>query len=321
MTLETHAGQALRLVLTVAGLAIAAVLALRITVPLLESRLAFFPPRGLLATPETFGLPYEEVPLTTADGVRLHAWFVPAGAEAPAGAGAAPAIRRRPLSLILFHGNAENIGDGVSVAALTRAAGHNVLLVDYRGYGRSEGSPSEKGIYRDGEAALAALRARPGVDPEGIVVWGRSIGGAVAVHLAASQPVRAVILESPFTSVHELLREGGYGLMAFLARFGTYRFDSASRIVRVRAPLLVVHGTGDEIIPFALGRRLHDLAPGPREFLAIEGGGHNDLWARHARDVWGGIAAFLERLKVSGGDAGAPAGGAPASRPGTAGRR
>jgi hypothetical protein len=306
VTFETHAGQALRLVLTIAGLAIAGVLALRIAVPLLEPKLAFFPPRELVATPETFGLPYEEVPLTTADGLRLHAWFVPGDPGAAPAGKEAPAAERRPsLTLVLFHGNAENIGDGVAVAALTRAAGHNLLLVDYRGYGRSEGSPSEKGIYRDGEAAMAALRARADVDPEGIVVWGRSIGGAVAVHLAASQPVRGVILESPFTSVRELLREGGYGLMAFLARFGTYRFDSAAGIVRVRAPLLVVHGTSDEIIPFALGRRLHDLAPGPREFLAIEGGGHNDLWARHARAVWGGIAAFLERL----------------ARPGTAARR
>jgi len=105
-----------------------------------------------------------------------------------------------------------------------------------------------------------------------------------------------VILESPFTSAQDLLRDGGHWLLYGLSYFGSYRFDSAAKIGRVASPVLVVHGTADEIAPFALGRRLHDLVPGRRQFVAIEGGGHNDLWALHAAATWGGIRRFLESL-------------------------
>jgi hypothetical protein len=327
---EAQAAHGLRLVLTAGGIAVALVLALKIAVPAIESRLTFFPRRGLEVSPDALGLPFDEFEARAADGVRLHGWFIPGaaagrGVDAPAGGagdagsgggggsdaggggesdtgsgasrGAAPPGSGRPLTLLLFHGNAENIADALPFATLTRRAGYNLLLLDYRGYGRSEGSPSERGIYLDGEAALAALQGRPGVDPERIVLWGRSIGAAVAVHLAATRPVRALVLESPFTSVRDLLREGGYWILLGLARFGTYRFDSAARMPRVTVPVLVIHGTRDEIVPFALGRRLHDLAPGRKELLAIEGGGHNDLLALHAPALWSGARRFLATLE------------------------
>lgn len=279
---------------------IAVVLALWIAVPILEPRLAFFPRRHLAASPDAFGLPFEEFNAVGSDGVRVHGWFIP-GASPPAGAGAGGASPAAAgparLTILMLHGNAENIGDGLQLAAPVHDEGWNLLLLDYRGYGKSEGSPSEAGIYRDGEAALAALRARADVDPGRIVVWGRSVGAAVAVHLAAETPVRGVVLESPFTSVDELLREGGYLLMRVLSRFGSYRFDSAAKMPRVGAPVLVIHGTRDEIVPFHLGRRLCDLAPGRKEFLPIEGGGHNDLWARHGAALWEGARGFLASLE------------------------
>ncbi len=293
--------------LTLAGLVVAAVLGLKILVSVLEPRATFFPVRSAGITPAVFGLPFEDLRIETRDGVSIHAWFIPAAAP-PVGASAppssAPGHTARPLTLITFHGNAESIEQTLPLARQVREAGFNLMTVEYRGYGRSGGQPSERGVYADGEAALRTLRARSDVAPDRIVLWGRSIGAAVAVdvaaNLAADAAVAGLILESPFTSAQDLLRDGGHWLLYGMSYFGSYRFDSAAKIGRVTSPVLVVHGTADEIAPFALGRRLHDLAPGRREFVIIEGGGHNDLWARHTAATWGGIRRFLDSLPTPG---------------------
>lgn len=284
---EARTARGLRMLLTTAGLLVASVLALKILVLLLEPRATFFPASEYPLRPADLGLPSEEIRLTTADRVEIQAWFVPALPRADA-------VGRRPLTLLFFHGNAENLGICVPLASLTRAYGYNLMLVEYRGYGLSDGHPSEKGIYLDGEAALDHLRGRADVDPGRIVVWGRSIGAAVAVHLAAEHgPLAGVVLESPFTSVRELLREGGYWPLYLLSFFGSYRFDLAGSIDRVGAPLLVIHGTADEIVPFKLGLRLYERAPGRKRFRAVEGGGHNDLFARHRDELWSHVRRFL----------------------------
>jgi fermentation-respiration switch protein FrsA (DUF1100 family) len=295
----TTAPPSLRAVLVAAGFLVVAALALKIATLILEPWLTFHPVREYAATPRTLGLPFEDVVLRADDGVRLHAWFVPADRGGPGGSRPSSGATALPaLTLLFLHGNAENIGGCLDLALRTREAGHNLLLVDYRGYGESEGRPSEAGLYKDGRAALTYLRSRQGVDPGRIVVWGRSIGAAVAVEAAAGAPAPAgVILESSFTSVPDLLRAGGHGLLFAASLMGTYRFDAAARIGRLSAPLLVVHGTADEIAPFALGRRLFDLAPGAKEFVAIEGGGHNDLWAGHEDEVWAKAQGFLEALR------------------------
>ncbi len=298
-----------RTLLTAGGIVVATVLALKIAILVLEPRLAFYPVRSYFETPVTAGLPFDDVFLQASDRVRLHAWFIPAAERAPG---------RLPITLLFFHGNAENVGGCLDVAALTRAAGHDLLLVDYRGYGQSDGQPSEAGLYRDGEAALRYLRGRPGVDASRIVLWGRSIGAAVAIRLAAADAAEGggptpaapdglpsgeraptlagVILESGFTSAPDLLRAGGHWILYAASGLGSYRFDSAARIGRVSAPLLVIHGTDDEIAPFVLGRRLYDLAPGRKEFVAIRGGGHNDLMPRHTAELWGAVQRFLDGL-------------------------
>ena len=319
------ASTVVRTVLVAGGVIVALVLAVKIAALALEPRLTFYPVRDYPETPAAAGLPFEDVVLRTSDGVSVHGWFVPAAAPPSVPVNrVTPAGSRRPITLLFFHGNAENIGGCLDLAARARAAGFNLLLVDYRGYGESAGRPSEQGLYRDGEAALRDLGSRAGVDHGRIVVWGRSIGAAVAVYLAARGAdgaeaggaeagragsvvsagnrdavpgVAGLILESPFTSVPDLLRQGGHVVLLALSRFGTYRFDSAARIGRVAAPVLVVHGTDDEIAPFDLGRRLYDLAPGRKELRAIRGGGHNDLWALHGDEVWDAVRGFLGSLQ------------------------
>ena len=324
MALGAVASTVIRTVLAAGGVIVAVVLAVKISALALEPRLTFYPVRAYPEMPAAAGLPFEDVALRTSDGVGVHGWFIPAAAASPGAladglsvpAGrTAPVGSRRPITLLFFHGNAENIGGCLDLAARARAAGFNLLLMDYRGYGESEGRPSEQGLYRDGEAALRDLGSRAGVDPGRIVVWGRSIGGAVAVQLAArgaadraggadssgnrdgTPGVAGLILESPFTSVPDLLRQGGHVALLALSRLGTYRFDSAALMGRVAAPVLVVHGTDDEIAPFDLGRRLYDLAPGRKELKAIPGGGHNDLWALHGDEVWDAVRHFLESLE------------------------
>jgi len=282
-----------RAILAVGGIIVAVVLALKIALLALEPRLTFYPVRGYFDAPAAAGLPFEDVFLSTEDGVRIHGWFIPAGEKTRGGTAS-------PLTLLFFHGNAENIGGCLDLAALTRGAGYNLLLLDYRGYGQSDGRPSEAGLYRDGDAALKYLRAREGVDPSRIVVWGRSIGAAVAVHLAADDadatPLAGLILESAFTSALDLLKTGGHWALYAAARFGTYRFDSAARMARVTTPVLIVHGTDDGIAPISLGRRLYDRAPGRKEIVAIRGGGHNDLLPLHADELWGAVRRFLSSL-------------------------
>jgi fermentation-respiration switch protein FrsA (DUF1100 family) len=268
-----------------AGIIVALVL-LRLAVLALEPRLVFFPQRDLVLTPAGIGLPYEDAAVVTADGVRVRGWFVPA----PASAAPAPV-------LLVFHGNAETIAHGLDLAARAHSAGFAVLLAEYRGYGGNPGSPSEEGIARDGLAFAAAAEER--ADGAPVVLWGRSIGASVAVRLAVAGHGAAVILESPFTSARDLLRDQGAWMFLALSYLGSYRFDAAAHMADVRVPVLVIHGTRDEIAPFAHGRRLFDRAPGTKALVALEGGGHNDLWARHADALWAGAERFVRALPAA----------------------
>ena len=252
-------------------------------VRLIEPRIAFFPVVPLQGSPAALGVPFEDLEAVTSEGLRLRGWYLPATEGTPAHA----------WTLLVFHGNAENIGTGLELAQRAHAAGFGVALAEYRGYAGNPGSPSEQGIYRDGEAFFRAVAARPGVDPARIAVWGRSIGGSVAVRLAASGHGGALVLESPFRSARTLLRDAGAWLFYGLSFLGSYRFDQEALIGRVEVPILILHGTADEVVPFAHGRRLFEAAQAPKAFAAVAGGGHNDLWASHAGEVWGAAESFL----------------------------
>jgi hypothetical protein len=243
----------------------------------LQRKMIFFPTAVLEYTPADLGMAYEDVRMRTADGVDLHGWMVPCdGSE---------------MTLLFFHGNAGNIGDRVENVKLLHEIGIRVFIVDYRGYGLSEGRPSEKGLYEDAQAAYAHLVSHQGVPPERIAIFGRSLGGAVAVDLASRQPCGRLILESTFTSAGEMASH----MIPFLpmGRLITEQFDSASKIDKVRAPLLQFHGTLDEIVPYRLGQKLNALAPEPKEFVPIRGATHNDTYLVGGREYFEKIRSFL----------------------------
>ncbi|MCM6778360.1 alpha/beta hydrolase [Nocardia sp. CDC159] len=227
--------------------------------PILNA-LTFLPERRILLTPREYGLDYEDLYFTAADGIRINGWFV----RAP-----------KPVAHILFaHGNAGNIGDRSVVLALLAAAGLDVLIFDYRGYGRSAGRPSERGAYLDARAARAALLDRPGVDPERVLYLGKSLGGGVMIELATAHPPAGLILMSTFTG----LRDAARAVYPFLPKpFVPNAFPSLRRIRSVHVPTLIMHGDNDELLPVRMGERLYEAAPGPKELKIYPGGGHNDL--------------------------------------------
>jgi fermentation-respiration switch protein FrsA (DUF1100 family) len=168
-----------------------------------------------------------------------------------------------------------------------------VLLLDYRGYGLSEGSPSEPGVYADARAGLAWLIERSGIPESRTVVFGRSLGGAVAVELARDRPLGGVILESTFSSASDVAAVAFGGPVARIVRG---RFDSIAKISHVRSPLLFFHGDGDDIVKYALGRRLFDAAPEPKAFETIRGAGHNDTVEVGGRAYFERIRRFLDEI-------------------------
>ena len=200
----------------------------------------------------------EEVFLETEDGVRIHGFWVPSeGAR---------------CAVLFLHGNAGNASMRLPNAAALSMLGANVLLLDYRGYGRSEGTPSESGLYADARAGLRHLREQRGVPTDQTIVFGRSLGGAVAVEVAQDQPFGAVILESTFTSIRDMAQV----LLPVAALLVPNRFDSASKVERLRAPVLFLHGDLDELVPYEMGIQLFDASPEPKAFETVAGAGHND---------------------------------------------
>jgi fermentation-respiration switch protein FrsA (DUF1100 family) len=199
-----------------------------------------------------------EVWLTARDGVKLNAWWIPA-----------PGAR---LVTVFFHGNAGNLTHRIEHMRAIIAAGSALLLPDYRGYGKSEGKPSEAGLYMDADAAYQWLIDQ-GHPPDQIVIQGESLGTAVAVDLAARRSCAGVVLEAPFNSASRVAA----GILPFLGPVIMRGFDSKGKIGKVRAPLLFMHGNRDEVIPYRLGQDLYAAGREPKSFWTVEGAGHNDL--------------------------------------------
>jgi len=241
----------------------------------------FQPTPGMDLRPEQVDLVGEDVFSETNDGVRIHGFWLPAEGATRA--------------LLFLHGNAGNASHRLPNAAELVALGTSVLLLDYRGYGLSDGTPSEAGVYADAQAGLSHLIDERGLPMNRIVVFGRSVGGAVAVDLVQDRDVAGLILESTFPSVSAMARS----VLPPAAPFLRGRFDSKSKIARLRAPLLFFHGDRDEIVPFSLGQELFEAAPEPKEFETIEGAGHNDTTNVGGRPYFERIRRFLDEVAPS----------------------
>jgi fermentation-respiration switch protein FrsA (DUF1100 family) len=241
-----------------------------------QSHLVYFPQTGrdFIATPEQLGLPYESVTLQTEDGVTLHGWLVPAQA----------AIDRMGTTgtVLFFHGNAGNISHRIDYLSMFHRLGYQTFIFDYRGYGQSDGSPSESGTYIDAQAAWDYLVEERGIPPGSIALFGESLGGAVAAWLAAREHPGLLVLASVFTSLPDMAAK----IYPFfpVRLLSLFNYNTLEYLGSVACPVFIAHSPGDEIVPFAHGCALYDAAPEPKEFLELEGG-HNDGFI-FMRETW-----------------------------------
>jgi fermentation-respiration switch protein FrsA (DUF1100 family) len=250
-----------------------------------EERLIYFPSREIGLTPDFLGLEHDEVFLETSDGIRIHGWFLPALA------------RRSPsYTVLVCHGNAGNISGRLDRALrLHRELGVDVLLFDYRGFGRSEGAPSEEGTYRDAAAAHRYLVGERGIASEGLILFGESLGAAVAIELSLRERAGALVLEAPFTSIAEMTRVAYPFLSPFTSLVRT-RYDNLKKIPEVAVPLLLFHGRRDPVVPFEQGEALFQSAREPKTFVAVENAAHADAFVAGGEPYWSAWKDLLQKL-------------------------
>lgn len=230
---------------------------------LIQERLVYFPAEAWQATPADIGLPFEDLRLTTADGVTISAWFIP------------PATDHAQGTVLFFHGNGGNISHRLDSVVALHQLNLNVMLVDYRGYGQSEGRPSEQGTYRDGEAAWEYLLHQPAISADSIIIWGNSLGGGVASWLAETHRPAALVLAATFTSAVDMA-QSQYPFLP-VRPLAKVRYETINRLPQLDCPILIVHSPHDEIIPYHHGQTLFAAASEPKQFLEIHGG-HNSNW-------------------------------------------
>ncbi len=251
---------------------------------LFQERLAFPAPRAAVPDPRMLGIANgERIELTSADGTRLAGWYLAPKTDRLRPPSTAPA-------LLWFYGNGENIASIWPVLPEFQPPGAALLVVDYPGYGGSDGRTTEAGLYDAADAAYAALRMRAEVDPNRIYVYGRSLGSVVATYAAVHHEVAGLILESPFTSAADMSRQS-YGIFPrFILRLS---LDNLTMIKRVRCPVLVFQGTADRLVPAAMGVKVAAAASGPVEAVLIEGAGHNDTYEIGGRTYREKVTAFV----------------------------
>jgi fermentation-respiration switch protein FrsA (DUF1100 family) len=249
----------------------------------IEPRFAFFPFAGEDVTPRQLGVDFTPVTIETADGERLRAWHLPR-ADATA-------------QVVYFHGNGGNLSLWADILVGLTEQRLEVIAVDYRGYGLSTGSPTERGLYQDVDATIDYVNARLRRADLPLIYWGRSIGSAMAAY-AASRPsgsaADGVVLEAGFPAATDVFEYNP--VMRVLALFSTYRFATAKWMATVKTPALVIHGDRDSVIPYRLGQRLYETLPGPKRFVTIPGGDHNDPAPVDAELYWTAVRDFVQSL-------------------------
>jgi fermentation-respiration switch protein FrsA (DUF1100 family) len=253
-------------------------LAFLVTIYFMQDRMLYYPDREVLQTPEDMGLEYEEVSLKTKDNVTISGWYIPAKHE---------------KGVLLFcHGNAGNISHRLESINIFHNVGLSVLIFDYRGYGKSEGKPSEKGTYRDAEAAWNYLVEEKGKTPDRIILFGRSLGAAIAADIALKKIPAGLILESCFMSVPEMGKKHYPWIPVRL--LSKYDYATIDKIRSITCPKLIIHSPDDEIVPFEHGKSLFEEAVQPKDFLRIKGG-HNEGFLMSGDLYLEGLKNFVQK--------------------------
>ncbi len=247
----------------------------------LDSRFVYFPtPWESRDWAAVSGLPIQDVAFKTSDGVRLHGWMIPASDDAP--------------WMLWCHGNAGTMIHRLENIAELHHRGISVFIFDYRGYGQSSGTPSEDGLYRDAFAAYDVLTQQYRVLPKNLVLFGRSLGAAVATELATKRKAAGLILETPFSSVTQMFKATHTPLV--LRPLIRARYDVIQRLPQVQIPVLVLHGDHDEIIPLALGQQVFEAASPPKDFYLICGAGHNDTYVAGGEPYFQRLLSFIREV-------------------------
>lgn len=247
----------------------------------MEQHFIYFPDSTLVATPDQYGLSFEDIHFTATDGIRLHGWYLPGEPDQP---------------VVLFcHGNAGNISHRLDNLRLLRRLGLNVFIFDYRGYGQSEGRASEAGTCADALGALAWLKNR-GWSSARMIYFGRSLGAAVAVQLALEYAPAGLILETPFTSIAAMGRHHNPLLFFTLGWLLNAKYDNLAKIRQIHTPLLIFQGNLDRIVPEAMARELFNHANEPKTWYLIPGAEHNDTYAVGGKNYWAAWVLFLRQV-------------------------
>ncbi len=225
----------------------------------LEHTAVFFPGKVISTTPAHAGLSYEDLSITTSDGIKINTWLV----KAPVG---------NASTIIFAHGNAGTMSERVMKIKFFHDLGFNVLIFDYRGYGKSQGRPTEGGVYKDAQAVYDYLQTRTDIDRSRIIAYGASLGGVVAIDLASKRKVAGLVVESSITSAYDMARRLYPSLPSWMM---SVKFDSLFKVGKITVPKLFLHSRQDEVVPFSMGHKLYEAAAQPKSFIEISGG-HND---------------------------------------------
>ena len=259
----------------------AGMMALKLLVLLMEPHLTFHPTRGAGVTPKERGIPFREIDLKTDDGETIYAWFLEHD--------------HPDAEVVFFHGNAGNLSLWLEVLAKIYDHKFNVLALDYRGYGKSSGSPTEKGLYRDTEALIRYFWDQLHRPELPAVYWGRSLGGVAAAYATTIREPDGIILEATFPDKKSLLKH--YPLLRILGLFSRYQLSTADFLSGLSCPVLVIHGDRDHVVPFSLGKKLFERLETKKYFYTVTGGRHNDLSAIGLGGYWQRLGQFVNELK------------------------
>lgn len=272
------------MVKSIFSILIAVIIFIIVFVRVIEGKSVFFPKKVIDYTPAEIKLAYEDISFTTSDNVKLNGWFVRSKGEFS------------DYTLLYAHGNAGNIGDRLEKLEMFSKMGVNVFIFDYRGYGKSSGHPTEKGIYKDVVAAYDYLLKRDEINKEKIISYGVSLGGVAAIDLCRNRKVAGLIVDSSFSSAEDMAKIIMPMVPSFLV--GT-KMDSYSKVKNMNVPKLFMHSKDDEIIPYSLGIKLFENAAAPKKFVNLQGG-HNNNYQVSSAIYYQSIYNFIKSLDDAG---------------------